>query len=192
MGSGRGRTTPGARTSRPAASRPARSRPGLSSHTGSARGSEPAARSGGTPAPSWRERLERARGDRRTLWIASLAVTALFLAVLVGPTLRAYISQRQDIAALQEQVASQREQIDQLRTEQTRWEDPAYVEQQARERLKFVKVGEKAYTVLDPAKPSATVTVPGTNVASASGTDGSWYAALLSSLAAADAPAATR
>ena len=74
----------------------------------------------------------------------------VLLAIIVGPTLKAYIGQKQQISALREQVTAQEKVVDELKAEQARWQDPAYVEQQARQRLKFVKVGEKAYTVLDP------------------------------------------
>src|SRR5690625_6013579 len=37
-----------------------------------------------------------------------------------------------------------------LRAELARWEDPAYVAAQARERLAFVMPGETAYKVIDP------------------------------------------
>ena len=47
-----------------------------------------------------------------------------------------------------------------LQKEQARWDDPAYVEQQARERLKFVKVGEKSYTVIDGARPADPADAP--------------------------------
>ena len=35
------------------------------------------------------------------------------------------------------------------------WKDPAYIEVQARERLKFVRVGDRAYTVIDPSAGDA-------------------------------------
>ena len=103
----------------------------------------------------------------------------VLLAIIVGPTLKAYIGQKQQISALREQVTAQEKVVDELKAEQARWQDPAYVEQQARQRLKFVKVGEKAYTVLDPEDTQATA--PGMAQASK---DSAWYATIWSSLEA--------
>ena len=68
--------------------------------------------------------------------------------MLLAPTVRSYFSQRGEIAALERQVAQGAERVAQLEAEQERWEDPAYIEQQARERLKLVRPGEVSYTVL--------------------------------------------
>jgi cell division protein FtsB len=72
------------------------------------------------------------------------------LAVLLAPALRSYVGQRQDIAALEQQVAEQRAAVAKLERQRAAWDDPAYVTAQARSRLKFVLPGEKAYTVIDP------------------------------------------
>jgi hypothetical protein len=72
----------------------------------------------------------------------------LVLVVLLAPTLRSYFAQRGEIGALERQVAQGEERVAALEAERERWRDPAYVEQQARERLKFVRPGEVSYTVL--------------------------------------------
>ena len=71
-----------------------------------------------------------------------------------------------------------------LQKEQARWNDDAYVVQQARERLKFVKVGDRSYTVIDgePAKPP----IEGV-AAPAASSDHPWYGQLWESVRAADA-----
>ena len=87
------------------------------------------------------------------------------LAVTLAPA-RSLLRQRGEIAALQDKVVQQQQSVADLQREQARWADPAYVEQQARERLKFVKVGDRSYSVIDPAteapKPpdSAVVAAP--------------------------------
>ena len=117
----------------------------------------------------------------------ALGVVVLFLVVLVAPTLRAYVQQKSDIAALRDKVAQQARTVEELQAEQARWEDSAYVEQQARTRLKFVKVGEKSYTVIDPE-------VRDTSGSIAHSTDptGPWYDTIWSSMQAADVPANRR
>ena len=128
----RGRPRPGARSS------PAR-------RSGPAASSRPAR---GARVP--RALTENARSDSGSgLWRwGVIAVVALVLLVLLAPTVRSYFAQRGDIAALERQVAQGEERVAQLEAERERWRDPAFVEQQARERLKFVRPGEVAYTVI--------------------------------------------
>jgi cell division protein FtsL len=79
------------------------------------------------------------------------AVLVLVLAVLTvsyASSLRAYLQQRTHINDLKSQIAEHEANIDQLESEKDRWEDPAYVEQQARERLGYVMPGERTYLVL--------------------------------------------
>lgn len=123
------------------------------------------------------------------MWVTAITATLVLVAVMMGGTVKAWFEQRGTIAALQEQVASQRTQVKALQDEQARWSDPAYVEQQARERLKFVRPGETSYTVIDPhSTPVADVQ----GMAAPPAADAlAWYGRLWSSLRAADAPSAT-
>ena len=92
----------------------------------------------------WRGRLATAAKDRRTRRGAVLLSIVAFLAVLLGSTVAAYVGQQGDIAALEDKVAGQEQDVEALQAEQERWSDPAYVEQQARERLHFVMPGERS------------------------------------------------
>lgn len=122
------------------------------------------------------------RGVMRVVVVASILV---LLAVTLVPTLRSYLRQQGEIDALRSQVSSQRTEVSALQKEQARWHDEAYVMQQARERLKFVRVGEKSYTVID-GKPKA-ATAPGVAQAPPSSSDHPWYGQLWDSVRAADA-----
>ncbi len=82
-----------------------------------------------------------------------LSLVVLGAWVLV-PTLGTFIDQRQKIAALEASVKVSEDQIEALVAERERWNDPAYIATQARERLYYVKPGEVVYLVdndLDPA-----------------------------------------
>ncbi|MFD5215587.1 septum formation initiator family protein [Microbacterium sp. NPDC058345] len=82
-----------------------------------------------------------------------LSLVVLGTWVLV-PTVGTYLDQRQRIAALQDAVQVTEDQISALEQERVRWDDPAYITTQARERLYYVKPGEVVYLVdndLDPA-----------------------------------------
>lgn len=113
-----------------------------------------------------------------------------FLTVLLGSTVAAWVGQRGDIAALREQVATQEQDVASLQAEQERWRDPAYVEQQARQRLKFVKPGEKSYTILD-ADPS-TGAPDGLADPTAPESTLPWFTTVWESARTADAPGARR
>lgn len=85
--------------------------------------------------------------------VIMLSLVVLGAWVLV-PTLGTYIDQRQKIAALEASVQVSKEEIDALKKERDRWQDPAFITTQARERLYYVKPGEVVYLVdndLDPA-----------------------------------------
>jgi len=128
------------------------------------------------------------RFARRGVVLLSIA---FFLAVLLGSTVAAWFHQQSQISALRDQVAAQEQDVADLRAEQERWTDPAYVEQQARQRLKFVKPGEKSYTVLDPVPSGSGDALAGTDVAQP-GASLPWYETVWESARTADAPGARR
>ena len=175
--------------SRGPASRPPR-RPGGGRPRASARVDRAAAAPPVAKRSGWRGRLTTAAKDRRLRRGAVLLSIVAFLMVLLGSTVAAYVNQRGDIAALQDKVAAQERDVAALQAEQQRWRDPAYVEQQARQRLKFVKPGERSYTVLDAA-PRAGTKDPVPEVA-APDVALPWYQTVWQSTRTADAPGARR
>jgi hypothetical protein len=89
-------------------------------------------------------------------------------------------------------VASQQQDVAALEAERDRWRDPAYVEQQARQRLKFVKPGERSYTVLDTEPEPGTGRQDPVPVGSAPDDPLPWYQTVWESTRTADAPGARR
>lgn len=73
-----------------------------------------------------------------------LVVLAAFVLV---PTIGTYLDQRQQIAALEEAVQLSRDEVADLERQRERWQDPAYITTQARERLYYVQPGEVVYLV---------------------------------------------
>ena len=187
-GAGRGPAGRGARrpgparaSSRQSARQPAR--PRAASHP--VERARPAA-AAERPTPLWRGLLPDAAGSRRIFRAGVLASILAFLAVLLVPTVRAYLGQRSEINSLRDQVAAQQRSVAGLQAEKRRWQDPAYVEQQARARLKFVKPGETSYTVIDATPKEADV--PVLHAATGVPDDLPWYGTVWSSMGAADAP----
>ena len=163
-----------------------------------ARSTGPARNAGGRslssrPATASRGRTAVPVEERgSSTWVrgAILVTILVVLAVTLAPTARSLLRQRGEIAALQDKVVQQQQSVADLQREQARWADPAYVEQQARERLKFVKVGDRSYSVIDPAtevpKPptSAVVAAPQADA------NAPWYGQVWQSVKLADQPSA--
>ena len=111
-----------------------------------------------------------------------LVVLAAFVLV---PTVGVYLDQRQQIAALEQAVQVGKDEVAALEAERDRWNDPAYITSQARERLYYVKPGEVVYLVDDDLPDGA---VPDEQVPVSSEveeTRNDWMAQLLRSVTAA-------
>jgi cell division protein FtsB len=80
---------------------------------------------------------------------AMLALVVCLLAISLAYPLREYLAQRGDIGDYRSKVAEQEQRVAELRRQHERWEDKAYVEAQARERLHYVMPGETSYVVLE-------------------------------------------
>ncbi|AEM87809.1 septum formation initiator family protein [Streptomyces violaceusniger] len=96
----------------------------------------------------YRVRTKRRRG-RLTGRAALLALVVCSLVVALAYPMRQYISQRSDIAEQRSEAQRAREDVKKLRERKARLRDPAYTEQQARERLHFLMPGETGYSVVD-------------------------------------------
>lgn len=87
------------------------------------------------------------------------------LFVSYATSLRAYFSQRAHISELETRIAQDTAAIAELREEQRRWRDEAYVEAQARERFGWVLPGEVGLRVIgedgQPLDVSSELTDPG-------------------------------
>jgi len=93
----------------------------------------------------------------RGSWTAAMSAKAIVLAcilalaaALVVPSLRVYLDQQRELAQLRAERDAAREEVEDLTAELARWDDPAFVVAQARERLAYVFPGETPYRVIDP------------------------------------------
>lgn len=98
--------------------------------------------------------------SRASAWIAGarvsgftvLVVGLTILAILVlAPTLKIVVEQRQQVADLQAQLKLNQSSLDALNKQKARWDDPAYIRAQARERLYYVMPGEINFLVINNA-----------------------------------------
>ena len=162
----RSTSRPGSTTSRTASSAGTRTR-------GPAAASRPAA----TPPSAPEEDGPGITITRRMLALVALVVIAL--AALV-PTVNTYVAQRQELAELRAQVGQQEQQVDDLREQVARWEDPTYVAARARERLLFAMPGETQYRLTDTSGRDVPLTEA--ERAQEEAKDGEWFSVLWESL----------
>jgi cell division protein FtsB len=77
--------------------------------------------------------------------------------IVLAPSLKLLIEQRAQIASLQKSVDAAKHHVSGLKSQVARWDDPAYIEAQARNRLLFVFPGDYSYLVI-PDKTATTTT----------------------------------
>jgi cell division protein FtsB len=94
-------------------------------------------------------RIDPRANPRLTGRAAVLVLVVAVLVVSFASSLKAYLQQRDHLDQLRAQIAQRTQTIDALQEEKRRWDDPAYVAIQARERFGYVMPGEKAYVALD-------------------------------------------
>jgi cell division protein FtsB len=155
------------------------SRPVRAGSRGSA-DSRPGRRTTRRPARSATPR----RGPRFTGRAVLLGAMLLLLALTLAGPLRQYVAGRQELA----QLAAEHDQLSQraaeLQAELDRQSDPAYIAQQARERLTYVLPGDRLVIVGDAGDPGDTAAAPA--AAADQQAPVPWYEGLLGSVAAAD------
>lgn len=104
----------------------------------------------------------------------------VLLVIIIGgvfalaPGLRNLVEQRQQIAALQAQVAQQSESVQTLTEQTDRWQDPAYIKAQTRQRLFFVVPGEQSFVVLNDTGTSTSASTDQTPTTSITATQYDW------------------
>ncbi|WP_243073551.1 septum formation initiator family protein [Microbacterium sp. SS28] len=117
-----------------------------------------------TAPPSRTRRVPR---ERRAVdvrgWLGGVRLSG-FMVIMLGlvvlaafvlvPTIGTYVDQRQQIAALVAAVEVTQDEVDDLEAQRERWQDPAYITTQARERLYYMKPGEVVYLVDDDLPPA--------------------------------------
>ena len=121
--------------------------------------------------------------------LSMLGLIVAALLVLAAP-LKTLVEQRQQIAQLEASLAEAQDAVDDLTDEVARWEDPAYIEAQARERLYYILPGDVSYLVVGEAGASASADdLPISDEIQTTQTD--WVGGLLASVYAAGLTEAT-
>ncbi|MEL4317741.1 septum formation initiator family protein [Leifsonia sp. YIM 134122] len=112
-----------------------------------------------TRIPVALRRESAAGGWMRGLRFSGFSLIMMGLAVLavvvLAPTAQSWVTQRQQIAALQQAVAAEKSEVDSLTAERERWNDKTFITTQARERLAYVMPGEVSFLVINDLPASA-------------------------------------
>jgi len=96
--------------------------------------------------------------NKAGVWLGSIRLSGFTMLIMgltllgvliLAPQLQILIEQRQQIADLRSVGASTQAELDDLTSQRARWDDPAYVRAQARDRLYYVMPGEISYLVIN-------------------------------------------
>ncbi|MFJ6455059.1 septum formation initiator family protein [Paenarthrobacter sp. NPDC091669] len=77
----------------------------------------------------------------------ALAVVMIAITIMLAPTVKIFLEKRAEISALEAEIAGRKAEQAELNKQLSRWQDPNYVKQQARDRINMVMPGETGYWV---------------------------------------------
>ncbi|MFJ8577011.1 septum formation initiator family protein [Micromonospora sp. NPDC093277] len=132
------------------------------------------------------KRLTAPQPRRFTGRATVLFAVLIALALAYTYPVRVYLDQQADIARMEAAQADQRREIDKLTAEAAKWQDPAYIETQARERFFMGRPGESLLVVLSDPEGAAKDAGKGAQPGPPKQPD-RWYDTLWSSVQAANA-----
>ena len=89
------------------------------------------------------------RGFRINSASITLLALIVFGVVTLAPRVQTWFAQRQAIFEAQAELDQAKKDVETMKDERKRWEDPAYIRAQARDRLYYVMPGEVSYLVMD-------------------------------------------
>lgn len=118
---------------------------------GKGTGAHGASRRGGTDLAEEQQPVPAKAFSGRML---ALAVVMIAITIMLAPTVKIFFDKRAEIAALNADIAAREAEGNSLRQQVSRWQDPNYVKQQARDRINMVMPGETGYWVFGSDLPA--------------------------------------
>jgi cell division protein FtsB len=113
--------------------------------------------------------------------IVALVVVLVAITIMLAPTVRVFLDQRAEISSLQADIAAKQAEQGSLKDSISRWQDPNYVKQQARDRINMVMPGETGYWVFGSDEPAGESSSP-TGAAAQDPADLPWVDSLWESI----------
>ena len=150
-------TPPGA--ARPAAPKPGAAKPGAAAKAGTAKAGAAKPSKGGTAQAEENgggENLDPVPAKAFSGRMLALFVVMIAITIMLAPTVKIFFEKRAEIAALQADISAKQSQQNDLKRQVSRWQDPNYVKQQARDRINMVMPGETGYWVFGSDLPAGT------------------------------------
>ena len=128
-------------------------------------GAKGPAGAGAGPAPSRKPTARPGTGEREETLdpvpakafsgrLLALGVVMIAITIMLAPTVKIFVDKRAEIAALEADISAKQSQQDDLKRQVARWQDPNYVQQQARDRINMVMPGETGYWVFGSDLPA--------------------------------------
>jgi cell division protein FtsB len=119
------------------------------------RASSPNRKSTGNPGTDARaESLDPVPAKAFSGRMLALAVVMVAITIMLAPTVKIFLDKRAEIAGLQADIEAKEAQQADLKRQVSRWQDPNYVKQQARDRINMVMPGETGYWVFGSDLPA--------------------------------------
>jgi cell division protein FtsB len=116
-----------------------------------------------------------------------LGAVLVLMALILASPLQRYLQQRHALGQAQQQQTATARRVNELKAQLALWNDPVYVERQARARLQYARPGDTVYEVVNPNKvvqdPSRQQDAPVTTTAGPT----SWQTRAWTTLQVADA-----
>lgn len=137
---------------KPGAATPGTAKPGTAK-PGTAGSGTRESRDGAAPAG---ENLDPVPAKAFSGRMLALFVVMIAITIMLAPTVKIFFEKRAEIAALQADISAKQSQQSELRRQVSRWQDPNYVKQQARDRINMVMPGETGYWVFGSDLPAGT------------------------------------
>ncbi|WP_125610671.1 FtsB family cell division protein [Specibacter cremeus] len=115
--------------------------------------------------------------------LAIVGIAMMALTLMLAPNATTYFRQRAEIAAVEADIAAKTAHQSDLQQQLSRWDDPAFVRQQARDRVSMLMPGETGYWVYGAEGLTDATSTAATNTGAAADpatplpwTDGLWQA----------------
>ena len=129
------------------------------------------------------------RGKRQGLTGRAIALAAvlILLAVVLAPPAHRYLAARNSLSQAEHQRQDDQKQLADLKRQLAQWDDPAYIEAQARSRLQYAMPGDTVYVVLRPGEKPGLAGQPQHDRNAVQVPGGTWNERLWGSVLTADA-----
>ncbi len=97
--------------------------------------------------------LSQGRILQRMLKLNGASVSVILVIILgtylISPDVQSYLNQRRQIVEIEQSIQLAKDAVVDMQAERDRWQDPAYIRSQARDRLYYVLPGEVSYLVMN-------------------------------------------